>query len=507
MKRVYPFLGVCLFQFLVVPLTTGAETSFNTTIVISPRAAWSEAFAAREVRRYLYLRTGRLLPIKTALEDAALHSSIIVVATKGDTLLEAMRDPADSTTAKSLKAQSYWLKTFPAGSLQFKPRDLPSTHPVLLLAGGDETGTLYAAYRLAEILGVRFYLDRDVIPDERLVWAIPELDIHESPLFTLRGIQPFHDFPEGPDWWNREDYLAILGQLPKLRMNFFGLHTYPEDRPNAEPTVWIGPATEIGDKGKVRFSYSSSYQNTLRGNWGYASLKTSAFVFGTDQLFEEDGFGADVMRGCVPGPSYPEACNQVFERTADMLAQAFGFAHQLGIKTCVGTETPLVIPKAVQQRLSARGKNPADNSSIQELYEGIFRRAAQAYPLDYFWFWTPEGWTWSGVKEEEISTTTNDLFNAIAAWKEVKPPFGLATCGWVLGPPQDRALFDKVLPKSIALHQSAGRLYPGGSRLCRCSRTFEVGYPLDGGRSRADFAATVGRAHAARCCRCLALWL
>ena len=45
------------------------------------------------------------------------------------------------------------------------------------------------------------------------------------PLFALRGIQPFHDFPEGPDWWNRDQYLAMIGQLPKLRMNFFGLHT------------------------------------------------------------------------------------------------------------------------------------------------------------------------------------------------------------------------------------------------------------------------------------------
>ena len=82
------------------------------------------------------------------------------------------------------------------------------------------------------------------------------------------GIQPFHDFPEGPDWWNRDQYLAVIGQLPKLRMNFFGLHTYPEERPNAEPTVWIGLPGDIGANGKVRSSYPSSYMNTLRGNWG-----------------------------------------------------------------------------------------------------------------------------------------------------------------------------------------------------------------------------------------------
>ena len=67
-----------------------------------------------------------------------------------------------------------------------------------------------------------------------------------------------------------DDYLAVIGQLPKLRMNFFGLHTYPEERPNAEPTVWIGLQSDIGADGKVKFSYPSSYMNTLRGNWGYA---------------------------------------------------------------------------------------------------------------------------------------------------------------------------------------------------------------------------------------------
>ena len=100
---------------------------------------------------------------------------------------------------------------------------------------------------------------------------------------------------------------------------------------------------------------------------------------------------------------------------------------------------------------TAPANKVTDLQTVQELYAGIFRRAAQAYPLDYFWFWTPEGWTWSGTKDEDVRATTNDLFAAIAAHKQVQPPFALATCGWVLGPQQDRALFDKVLPKDIAV--------------------------------------------------------
>ncbi len=102
-----------------------------------------------------------------------------------------------------------------------------------------------------------------------------------------------------------------------------------------------------------------------------------------------------------------------------MLREAFGFARKLGVKTCVGTETPLIVPKLVQERIKAQGRNPADAAVAQELYEGIFQRAAQAYPLDYYWFWTPEGWTWSNVKEEQIAETTRDFAAAIAAHKKV----------------------------------------------------------------------------------------
>ena len=92
-----------------------------------------------------------------------------------------------------------------------------------------------------------------------------------------------------------------------------------------------------------------------------------------------------------------------------------------------------------------------DLDTTRLLYEGMFRRVAQSYPLDYFWLWTPEGWTWDGVKDEEVTATVEDLRQALAAAQKVKAPFSLATCGWVLGPPQDRTLFDRELPKDVAL--------------------------------------------------------
>src|SRR4030042_711439 len=39
---------------------------------------------------------------------------------------------------------------------------------------------------------------------------------------------------------------------------------------------------------------------------------------------------------------------------------------------------------------------------------------------------------------------------ARATWAQAGVPFVLATCGWVLGPPSDRTLFDRALPKVVA---------------------------------------------------------
>jgi hypothetical protein len=413
----------------------------SATIVVPGQASALETLAAREVQRYIYLRTGDRVPVEPGGSKRSKGSPAILIGRKDRALIAAWAQQAGQRSAlEGLGPEESWLHSPGArrGS-------------TLVLTGGDDVGTLYAAYRFAEHLGVRFYLHGDVLPDEHQSLAWPALDERLRPLFARRGIQPFHDFPEGPDWWNLDDYLAILGQLPKLRMNFFGLHTYPEARPNAEPTVWIGLRQDVDPEGNVRFSYPASYMNTLRGNWGYAPKATRDYAFGAADLFDDDTFGPDVLAGYCPEPAGVAACNEVFNRTAALLRGAFAQAHQLGIKTCVGTETPLIVPKLVADRLRARNRQPDDRAAVQELYEGIFTRAARAYPLDYYWCWTPEGWTWEGTKDEQVAATTNDLFAAIAAHRKVQPPFRLATCGWVLGPQQDRALFDKVLPQDIAV--------------------------------------------------------
>jgi hypothetical protein len=336
----------------VLLVVARAESPVVPTAVVGPKeATFAEKLAVKEVRRYVYARTGKLLPIVEGQLPA--EGGLIVVGTKDQPLVkQLLADAKLKTTVEGLAAEQYVVKTIQQGS-----------RPVILAAGGDTTGTLYAAYRLAEHLGVRFYMHGDVVPDKQIPPAIAPIDEVGKPLFDRRGIQPFHDFPEGPDWWNLDDYMAILGQLAKMRMNFFGLHTYPQGGVGPEPLTWIGVPGDVGPDGKPKFSYPSRHYVTqnVTGAWGYRSMKTSDFSFMAANIFPRDDYGADYMQGTYPWNKMTVAeSNALFERMGEVLRDSFTLARQLGIKTCIGTETPLIIPSQVKERLRQAGKNPDD---------------------------------------------------------------------------------------------------------------------------------------------------
>jgi hypothetical protein len=438
-----------ILALVVLALAGCGRGAKGPVIYVAKDAPALERFGAAELRRYLYLCTGGLAPIIRIDSFRDLRKPGLILDQKGRWLPENATGPLSADRIRAglltdLSPGEYNLMTVKQNG---------KSH--LLIAGGDGTGILYGIYAFIEKLGVRFYLDGDVVPEEKIEFSMPNLDESGRPLFKLRGIQPFHDFAEGPDWWNEDTYKAVLGQLPKLRMNFFGLHTYPEKNPNAEPTVWIGLSDEFDKNGRVQAGYPSSYQNTMRSNpgshnWGYQPKRTGDFHFGAAELFERDDFGAEVMEGLMPEPKTSEESNELFNRTAAMLGGAFAFARNLGIQTCVGTETPLTIPALVQERLKKMGLDPKDPKIVKDLYKGIFQRILLAYPLNYYWLWTDEGWTWSDASDKAIKAVTSDLDMAVKAVDELKVPFNLATCGWVLGPPSRRTLFDEVLPKKVA---------------------------------------------------------
>ena len=413
----------------------------NRTVIILPReASKQETLAAKEVRRYIYLRTGKLLEIRAVNSIPEKEKSFILLGEKKRKIFQESIFQNIRQEIKDLSSENYLLRTIHTAGKK-----------ILLITGGDPSGTLYGAYEFAETIGIRFYLHGDVVPDEKAKFVFPELSKCGKPLFETRGIQPFHDFPEGPDWWTMDDYKAILSQLPKLKMNFIGFHTYHEGDVGPEPTVWIGLPEDLAKNGNVNLSYPTRHFNTISGTWGYKPKPTSQYSYGTSELFDRDDYGTEYMNNKMPWPENLKESNDLFNNVGDFFGESFFFAHELGIQTCVGTETPLVIPSQVKERLKKLGKDPDNPKVIREIYQGMFEWIKRNYPLDYYWFWTPENWTWGGNTPEQLALTKQDIQAAMSAAESIDAPFTLATCGWVLGPKEDRAMFDKFLPKEMPM--------------------------------------------------------
>ncbi|MGB9746601.1 MAG: hypothetical protein ACPLXM_06705 [Bacteroidales bacterium] len=432
-----------LFHFIIgIFWLTSCSHQPDYFISYTEKSSPLEMTGAREIRRYLYLRTDVLPSVSpyTSIQDSRKN---FILVTTADHIPSSLSVP-DSLRAvlASLQPQEYKIITLKQ----------PAGNKVLLLCGADSMAALYACYHFIETLGVRFFLHGDVIPDNYLSFSIPDLNLTAKPSFALRGILPFHDFPEGPDWWDEDEYKTVIGQLAKMRMNFIGFHTYPEsDRGpyKAEPIVWIGLPEDIQEDGNVLSAYPVLHFNTGDSTWGYRAKPTSSFSFGSANLFGTDVYGASYMRNVSPWPHTDEENVSIFNDLGAIQSRTFSFARKLGVRVCIGTETPLTVPGKVREKLKNQGKHPDAPESILALYKGIFTRLKILSPPDYYWLWTPESWTWEGETKEQVKKTVQDIQLALAALKESQSPFTLATCGWVLGPSSDRILFDKILPQSM----------------------------------------------------------
>lgn len=437
-SKVIAFIAILIIVFtgLTQPAISGdasAAYPIPEAIVIRRDASALESLAANEVRRYLYLRTGKLLPIQKETGG-------------GDRIAVACKNPGFcDDLGRELQPQQFLLKSIETDGKK-----------IWWIVGGNEIGVLYGAYRFAEKFGVRFAIDEDILPDEPWAGAWPEMNETGKPRFALRGLQPFHDFSVGPDWWNLDDYKSVLSQMTKLRMNFIGLHTYPSWNPSTGPeaNVWIGLPDDVDEQGDVKFGYEAGVVTTRRG-WAVTPFPTSQYACGAGLFFENDEYAPDFMLDCLDWPQTEEACAALFNRYGDMQKAVFETARRLGVKTCIGTETPLGVPKALAARLEAKGMKPDDPAVIRQLYAGTFLRIMRKTPVDYYWFWTPEVWLGMepGCPGWEMTTRENverDLGLAEAAAHSAQVPFGLATCGWRLGTREDALWTDKRVPKSWA---------------------------------------------------------
>jgi hypothetical protein len=364
-------------------------------------SATEDNYAARELARYVYLVSGDYptliygnlstfdLDLTTSVETILIGAprSELILAAAGEALAASF---SDVTTLNETGRHS-----------------VTRTSPFVVAIGGETPkARLYGVYTAAEQLGVRFELHQDVVPDPtaygglplRNVAILPFVDVPPSaPTFDYRGLQPFHDFLEGPDGWDVGQYKHVISQISKMKMNFIGLHTYPYSpiKPgfttgHNEPTVWVGTAKELNDDGTVKDGYPTSYANSMRGEWAESTMVTSEYHFGTSELFEEDcwpNFSGD--NSTCPYPTTVAGSNAMFESTSTMLESAFQLGTQLYVHSCVGTETPLSKPNMTKPNATTP-LSSSPPSTTQDFYEGIFTRLTKVLPsIVWYWFWSP----------------------------------------------------------------------------------------------------------------------
>ena len=132
-------------------------------------------------------------------------------------------------------------------------------------------------------------------------------------------------------------------------MNFFGLHHYPErGEPESlegpEPHVWIGHKSDVNVDGTIKeesayTSYWASTYRTEENSWSGTPVQTTDFTDGSDKLFPFDEMASDAI-GFTPAIIASEKA-AVFNNIGFLLNEAFTHAKHFGVKTAIGTESPL----------------------------------------------------------------------------------------------------------------------------------------------------------------------
>ena len=478
-----------LQSVLIAGMLFSASQLNALTISCPSDASIVEKHAAKEVRRYIFLRTGAAPQLRIADKYAHLPSGdVIVVAANTRAIITELKAEYGNVDAPSSDHRmGYIIKSISKGD-----------RSILVITGADTYTTLTAAYRFAELLGCYFNLVGDAIPDKRLSYPlnISGYDEKAQPWFELRGCIPFHNFTAGPDCWNTADYVSFITQQAKMGLNFFGLHYYnksgfPGSQEGPEPQLWIGHKSDLNPDGTVKpeGAYKSYWASSFRHGhepgpiWGAFPISMSKFTNGTNKLFAHDYFASEAIGS--KEPSTPEEMAANFNNVGRLLNTAFTHAKQLGVKTALGTETPMgatgsigaeraernarnlldfmntkkrgeewegnaddlfltifTCPPEVRARMRnvhgytvPTGRGEANEAFSKALYEGTFTKIMRTHPLDYFWLWTYECFTYNGGRptRDQLEAIAEDHRYCSEVMKSMKAPFKMATFGWVLG--------------------------------------------------------------------------
>ena len=120
---------------------------YSQVIIYPTSSSSSEKLAAKELKRYIFLRTGTAPSLTTSDNYIGLPlEDVIVVGVNSSNIITELKEEYGNVDApNSDNRKGYLIKSFSKGGKN-----------ILVITGADTTATLYAAYRFAELIGCHF---------------------------------------------------------------------------------------------------------------------------------------------------------------------------------------------------------------------------------------------------------------------------------------------------------------------------------------------------------------
>ena len=341
-------------------------------------------FVAEEMQRYVELLSGGRLPIVTEPAAAPRGGLILVGGPRANDTVRGLVDRGAVDPGRHTADGAYLLRSV----------DLDGRGCVVV-AGRDDTGTMYAAYELLERLGVVFQLTGDIVPERKATLELPELDVAAAPARKFRGVHVWHAYT-----WNMgmQDYRRLIDQIAKMKMNVLEFYW-------GMGAPWV-EVFHDGVRGELTTTPESGYLAVGRDSrsWGRSVHTTT----GTRSEVR-------VGRECFPherlcGEEFQEVGSEdeAFAVAVPFLREIIRYAHRRCVQVwLVFGELPFVSPNLAPQSAKVdHGVAPSESHSYQrycgvavptgdpaalDIWEAALCAVIETYPeADSYGVWAPE---------------------------------------------------------------------------------------------------------------------
>ena len=341
-------------------------------VLVGRNAPRLERFAAAELCRYM----AELFGVQAAPgTDAPPGAQAVLLVGR----------PKTNPAVARAFANGGWPKLSEQG-IMLKRLELAG-EPALVAGGGSPVATMWAVYELVERWGVRYLVDRDVLPPKRPWPGLPEVDVVMEPNMRIRCWRLVNDLAHGPVSWSLAENRRFLRQMAKMKYNRVHASLWP-----SQPFVHY----------------------TFRG----MEKPPGVLYFGMRYPIDADTIGGEKFAGMTEftNPEFVGAgsAEELRRRAIRLVRGILGEARRLGMQIGLSVQ-PFEWPKEFMKvlpgsesahQLGNLTAGPGRTQSLEdpllgEMIATIVRAYIETYPdIDLLHVGTPEHRGWIGQAEE-----------------------------------------------------------------------------------------------------------